>query len=193
MLFSRNDDAGQVEIKVFDQAVEWVENMNYLGFKMSSVDNNSYIDYITKDFNCKFNIFMGDFTSIKSSVKCDLFSTYCSSFYGSSLCDFRKLDNIEVQWRKAQRKIWSLPYRTHCNLLYNICKLKPPKVIFLTRFMKYFISNVASNNSVVKYIFQSSASENSRLGNNLRFIFHKLNLNDRCMSEYDYRGLAKQF
>ena len=128
---------------------------------------------------------MGDFTGNKSSLKCDLFSTYCSSFYGSNLCDLKKLDTLEVQWRKAQRRIWSLPYRTHCSLLYNICKLKPPKVIFLTRFMKYFLSNVASNNSVVEYVFQSSVSENSRLGNNLRFILHKLNLNNRCMILFD--------
>ena len=51
--------------------------------------------------------------------------------------------------------------------------------------MKYFLSNVASNNSVVEYIFQSSVSENSRLGNNFRFILHKLNLNNRCMSLFD--------
>ena len=167
--------------------MEWVVSMDYLGFKMSCVDNNSYIDTITKDFNFKFNIFMGDFNGIKSKLKCNLFSTYCSSFYGSNLCDFKKLDYLEVQWRKAQRRIWSLSYRTHCSLVYNVCKLKPPKVVFLTRFIKYFLTNVASSNSVVEYIFRSSVNENSRMGNNLRYILHKLNFNNRYMSIDDLK------
>ena len=191
MIFSRDKSIVQVEIKVFNEVVEIVESMNYLGFKMSSGIEDSYLGAIIKDFNVKFNIFMGDFQGIKSKLKCELFSTYCTSYYGSNLCDFHRLDSLEVQWRKALRRIWILPYRAHCNLLYNVCKLNSPKVLFLTRFMRYFLTNVASSNSVVKYIFQSATRENSRLGNNLRYILHKVNLNvrDMTINEWNYNDI----
>ena len=124
---------------------------------------------------------MGDFQGIKSQLKCDLFSVYCISYYGSNLCDLHHLESVEVQWRKALRRIWYLPWRTHCSLLYNLCNLKPPRILFLTRFIKYFFKNVASENSVVKYIFQSAIKENSRLGNNLRYIL--------CKIKYDVHNL----
>ena len=181
MLFSSSDTDGQVDIRVFNETVEWVNNMDYLGFKMSNKGDDSYLDSVVKDFNCKFNIFMGDFQGIKSQLKCDLFSVYCTSYYGSNLCDLHHLESVEVQWRKALRRIWYLPWRTHCSLLYNLCNLKPPRILFLTRFIKYFFKNVASENSVVKYIFQSAIKENSRLGNNLRYIL--------CKIKYDVHNL----
>ena len=49
---------------------------------MSNGTDDSYLGAIIKDFNIKFNIFMGDFQGIKSKLKCDLFSTYCTSYYG---------------------------------------------------------------------------------------------------------------
>ena len=57
--------------------------------------------------------------------------------------------------------------------------------------MRYFLTNVASDNSVVKYIFQSATRENSRLGNNLRYILHKVNLNvrDRTIKEWNYKDI----
>ena len=57
--------------------------------------------------------------------------------------------------------------------------------------MRYFLTNVASSNSVVKYIFQSATRENSRLGNNLRYILHKVNLNvrDMTINEWNYNDI----
>ena len=70
MIFSRDNSIVQTEIKVFNEVVEIVESMNYLGFKMSSGIDDSYLDTIIKDFNVKFNIFMGYFQGIKSKLKC---------------------------------------------------------------------------------------------------------------------------
>ena len=191
MLFSRDDNDVHAEINFFNETVELVDSMNYLGFKMSSRIGDSYLDGIIKDFNVKFNIFMGDFQGIKSKLKCDLFSTYCTSYYGSNLCNFHRLDSLEVQWRKALRRIWIVPNRTHCNLLYNVCKLNPPKVLFLTRFIRYFLTNVLSENSVVKYVFQSAVKENSILGNNFRYVLHKVNINvqDMTLHELNYNEI----
>ena len=45
--------------------------------------------------------------------------------YGSQIWAFNKncLNKFYVAWRKAIRRIWKLPYRTHNNLLHliNLC------------------------------------------------------------------------
>ena len=45
----------------------------------------------------------------------------------------------------------------------------------------------------MKYIFQSATRENSRLGNNLRYILHKVNLNvrDMTINEWNYNEIYK--
>ena len=74
------------------------------------------------------------------------------------------------------RRIWGLPWRAHCNLVHNICKLLPPEVIFLKRFVKFFFDNLESDNNVINYIFRSAITSNSRLGSNYRYIMHKCNV-----------------
>ena len=98
-----------------------------------------------KDFNPKCNIFMGDFDKIDSCLKNELFSVYCTSFYGSHMCNLRKVEAVDIQWRKVMRRIWGLPYRTHCALLPHICKLLPPKVLFMIRFIFFYMNNVFSD------------------------------------------------
>ena len=59
--------------------------------------------------------------------------------------------------------------------------------------MRYFSTNVESNNSIVRYIFQSAVREDSRLGNNLRYILHKVNFNvrDIIVNEINHMEICK--
>ena len=111
-----------------------------------------------------------------SVLKNNLLPLYCTSYYGSHLCDIRNLEGINVQWRKAIRRLWGLPYRAHCNLVYSISKLLPPEVIFLKRFVKFFYNGLKSDNNVISYLFRASITNNSRLGLNYRYILYKLNI-----------------
>ena len=43
----------------------------------------------------------------------------------------------------------------------------------MTRFVKYFISNLSSENKVVKFIFRAALTNDSLLGNNFRYILYK--------------------
>ena len=57
-----------------------------------------------------------------------LFSSYCMNVYSSSLWRHNNLRNIErfcISWRKAIRKLWKIPYRTHNDLVYLINKCDP--------------------------------------------------------------------
>ena len=118
---------------------------------------------------------MSDFNKVTSKLKNELFNTYCCSYYGSSLCKFQDLDLIDIQWKKAVRRIWKLPNRARSMLLPHISKSLPPSLCFIKSFIKFYLNNLHSSNSVVKYVFQS-ALNNTRLGINIRYILFKHNL-----------------
>ena len=162
---------------VNSEKVEVVNELNYLGFMISNKPGDTCLTNLIKDFNCKFNSFLGNFNQLTSSLKNKLFSVYCTSYYGSHLCNLKNVEDINIQWRKAIRRVWGLPYRAHNNLLYHICKYLPPEIDFYKRFVKYYFNAVKSDNKLISHIFRSAMTNDSMLGSNIRFILHKFNVN----------------
>ena len=144
---------------------------------ISSNHGDICLTNLIKDFNFKVNCFLGNFNQLTSELKNKLFSVYCSSYYGSHLCNLHQLENINTQWRCAIRRVWGLPYRAHNNLLFHICKFLPPEVEFHKRFVQFYFNCIKSDNDLVNYVFRSALTNDSRLGSNIRFILHKFNIN----------------
>ena len=119
---------------------------------------------------------MSDSNKVTSKLKNELFNTYCCSFYGSKLCKFQNLNHIDIQWKKAIRRIWKLPCRARSVLLPHVSNSLPPSMCFIKCFVKFYLNNMQSSNSVVNYVFQSALSNDTRLGNNIRYILYKHNL-----------------
>ena len=190
ILFKRKDDIQNPNVYIHSEKVNIVNEIEYLGLIISNSNNGVCESDLVKDFNIKLNSFLGNFNQLTSVLKNKLFPLYCSSYYGSHLCDLQNLNDINVQWRKAIRRIWGLPWRAHCNLLYNISKLLPPEIIFLKRFVKFFFDNLESENNVINYIFRAATTNNSRLGFNYRHIFHKLNISFNVHIT-DYKTVSK--
>ena len=55
-----------------------------------------------------------------------------------------------MAWRKSIRLLWSLPYRTHCNLLPIICDDLPVEYQLHIRFLKSIKSNINTDDELVK-------------------------------------------
>ena len=106
MIFSRNLDKPMIDVKVFGETVDIVDEITYLGIKLSTkIEDDVTLEYVIKDFNTKFNTFIGDFNNIQSDLKSKLFSVYCSSFYGSHMCNMHNMESADIKWRKAIRRI----------------------------------------------------------------------------------------
>jgi len=134
---------------------------------------------VSKDFNIKFNSFMADFGKIHSDVKNNLFFKYCTSYYGSNMCslyDVRGMDRLYIDWRKAIRRIWKLPGRTHNSLLPHISNSVPPDIMLHKHFSNFVSSGLCSENKVANFMFNLCLRSNSRMGRNVRFIANKYNL-----------------
>ena len=160
-------------ITVGNESVPWVDNLLYLGHHIKSNRSASVIDYIKYDFVRKFNCFNADLKNIRSDLKSDMLQKYCMSLYGILFCDLSNNSEVDIickEWRKAMRKVWSLPWRTHGRYLSHIAECKPVIIQLYQRFVRFFTAGIKCKNSIVKSIFCQAQYSQSRLGRNFRHI-----------------------
>jgi hypothetical protein len=179
MCVPSNGNDVNISVKVGQQLVQCVDNIEYLGHFISRNRTESLTDYIRRDFIGKFNSVLADFSNVKSEIKQQLVEKYCYSFYGSHFCDFRSNDitTLNIMWRKSVRRTWQLPYRTHNNLLPFIADCMPLDMLFHQRFYKFFTKNIMSDNRIISFIFENAAISRSRIGRNYRFVRQKYGAN----------------
>ena len=107
-------------------------------------------------------MFFAHFKNANSYIRNFLFNKYCTSFYGAVLLPLfdDSLKYLCTSWRKAMRRVWRIPWRTHCNMLPHIAKVMDPDLILAKRFIK-FINNVAnSGNNTVNTISNMGLQSN---------------------------------
>jgi hypothetical protein len=83
------------------------------------LSNNDDILKGRNDFVGQVNNVLGFFRKVKSCNVYKLCQSYCMTLYG---CELWLLSNTHtedlcVSWRKSLRRVWKLPYTTHCYLL----------------------------------------------------------------------------
>ena len=76
------------------------------------------------------------------------------SLYGTPLWDLSSLyiDRFYVSWRKAIRKIFNIPYRTHCKLLHLETQVLPIDMQLHIRTVKFLKSITMSGNDYRKNV-----------------------------------------
>ena len=82
-----------------------------------------------------------------------------------------------VRWRMALRRIWNLPFNTHCDLLPLLTSLSPIDIKLKCRFVKFYRSLVNSNNTLIKYLSNvNTFSCYSTMSKNLNMVLQELDL-----------------
>ena len=121
---------------------------------MSRDITDKHIHSAVHGFYRKSNEVLLDFASLTSDVKSSLFSTYCLDAYGSSLWDYSSqcVKIFYVAWRKVVRRIWSLPYTTHCDTLPIINNTDSIELALEKRCVKFIWSCLNSSNAVVRNV-----------------------------------------
>ena len=166
-------------IKVKGEVVPVCTKAKYLGNILSTTNDSDMINEGIQNFNINLNIFLSKFGTCKVLVKDKLFNQYCCSYYGSQLWPLYNQDfkNVCTKWRKAIRRIWGLPFNTHCNLLPLISEQNPIEIALTNRFVKFFKSLLDSDNCMVSYMARLQ-SQNCRsiFGQNARHAVVNYNL-----------------
>ena len=181
----RNNSYVDFAVVVNNESVKVVETMDYLGHTIVNDRHDSLINSVKREYVTKINSCLGDFHDISSKVLYNLCTKYCESLYGVHICDIGNIDSFCTEWRKALRRIWKIPPRTHSCLLPHIAQCLPIDIIIYQRFYHFFISGLMSENGTVQFMFRMALNSYSRIGNNIRLVLFKVGFSVnqiRCIS-----------
>ena len=138
------------------------------------------LDSAIIDLNVKTNNLLSEFSFSESSTLSRLFKSYCMNVYGSSLWRYNNHNNIErfcIAWRKAIRRLWKIPYRTHNALVYLINESNSISIILEKRCVKFLWNLLNSDNVLFRRICRYSIyNSNTTMGENIRYFTYKYNV-----------------
>ena len=174
------------EVMVNGEKVVLCTKAHYLGILLNTEDKYDAVEDGILNFNISFNRFLSNFNTCCASVKNKLIQQYCCSYYGSQLWPLfnNKFDKICVKWRKAIRRIWNLPYRTHCNMLPVIADHYPIEITLECKFVNFVKTLAKSNNNSVAYMANYMRSDcQSTYGHNIRHLYVKYDITyEECLN-----------
>ena len=113
------------------------------------------------DFIGQVNDVLCFFGKVSCDVKARLFRAYCTSFYGCELWDLSggSLSAFCTAWRKASRRIWNLPCRTHT---VTYCRFYVIACRYSTKYAeghKFLQTCSFHNTSLIRSVAQFSLTE----------------------------------
>ena len=180
-----NNDPPPV-IKINGKQVKSVDSVTHLGHDINSNIFNCEATKCIRDFHTQFNSFLGNFNNTTSYMRNYLFFKYCSSFYGSQFLPIYNdtMNTLVRAWQVAVRRVWRVPWRTHCNLLPHIAGVIPPELSFAKRAISFTKLLLNSNNKTVKMITGMGLyGKHSIIGANARHLIYKYDLNCKVVDQ----------
>ena len=160
---------------VGNNPIENVDSFTHLGHVITDqlIDNAGILKR-RSDFVGQANNVLCFFNKLTSSVKNKLFRSYCMSMYG---CELWLLSNdhikdLCVSWRKSLRRIWGLPYDSHCYLLPLLSQCLPLADEICRRSLNFIKTCICNNSSLVRAVTNYGIQYgryNSVLGHNVLY------------------------
>ena len=148
-------------ISIDGNVLQSVDEAVHLGYHVSVINKDCMLQHAISHFWRSFNIFRADFGRLYPEIQCDLFITYCSSFYGApfwNICS-ATFKQLCAAWRKCLRKIWRVHPMTHCDVIALLSHCKPMEIGIQQRFCK-FVANIFQNGTPVLRTIVSTALNN---------------------------------
>ncbi len=144
LLFGNHDEKPTVTF--MGEPIDIVDHEKHLGNIIGSKKQQIHDCICT--FNSKLNMIYSHFKHVDQDVLYGIFKTYCMPLYGSQLWDYNNkyVDSFYVAWRKGVRRLFNLPYNTHCNLLPYICNDLPPTFQLYRRVISFLKGLSVSHN-----------------------------------------------
>ncbi len=120
-----------------------------------------------------------EFAFAHPKYRAKLLQIYGTRFYGSNLWDLysKEFMSLGKTWNVAIRKVYNVPFQTHCRFLQHVSQLKHVTHMLKSTFFKFMVANLVEKNMHVAYVanlcFRNAMSTSGR------------NIN-KIMSEYKF-------
>ena len=177
-----------MEMTMEDRIIPWETSVNHLGNILScNLEDLDDINLKIGQFYSQCNKLNAAFPDGSRVVISNLFTKYCSSFYGAQAWDLSKscINKVYIAWNKAVRRLLKLPYCTHRYLLGPLLQSSNVNVQFVNRFIKLYFNMLNSTNSYIyNMAIRCRSSSNSCMGANALYIYNEFNIlllhNSKC-------------
>ena len=173
--------------------IENVSNVKHLGHILTGdlLDSKDIIIIAqTAVYNRNANAILSDFKYIASQIRVNIKQSYCTSFYGSQLCDLSSntIERLCTSWRKAM----NIHTRTHCVYVPLLCNCLPLRMQLETRSVKFYVHGLNSKNDVFCFLMRSATlNRMSTIGTNIINILFKYKISPHKMYQSTYASVAK--
>ena len=180
LVFRHSGDASADQsIQVGNSVVTEILCDTHLGHKLSTVELDRVIvqDSI-RSFWGFYNSMITDFGHVRPYLLCNLFKTYCCSYYGSPIWDMSKsIDKIGSTWRCALKRFWNVPRETHREIITLLSDSILIALCLYKRFLK-FVKVAHNGPSITTKSVMKIAVHNpmSTFGKNCNLISHSFDL-----------------
>ena len=112
-----------INFEINQNVIPLVSKVKHLGHVLyDNAGGDIDVNYIMETFNKSVNMLLADMGHVPSTILGKLFISYCNSLYGIVLSNVsnKMFDKMCIAWRKAVRKIYRIPWRSHNYLLHLI-------------------------------------------------------------------------
>ncbi len=155
------------------QFINCVTSVTHLGHVVChDLSDDLDIQKCQRDFVRRANGVLLRFGFCTPTVLTRLLRSYCMSFYGCALWNLnhKMIKCLEVCMNKVLRRIWSLPYDCHTDILHSVSGCYSIVNVCYNRFCKLFQAAVSSGNCIVHHVFHdASFSCRNAIGFNHKF------------------------
>ena len=128
---------------------------------------------MANDMTWRVYSLISNFSYCSVEVRRKLFMSFCTSFYGIYLLDLqsRDFENFYTAWRKAIRKVFMVPARTHSRLLPGIAECLPIKDQICERLVRFAKSCQSGSNPCILLLINMALHDSgSYMSNGLNAI-----------------------
>ena len=152
--------------------IESVPYVKHLGRSIGKSDSDN-IDCGISDLISRTNFVLSKFHMCSSDVKNYLFKSY----FGCCLWPLsgKHIDKFYCAWRKCVRRIWKVPYDTHCYLIKYLYGYIDIKFQILLRFCNFYMKMLNHGNIILSMCAKLAAASNSSVGKSRRYLLYILN------------------
>ena len=171
-------------VKLNNEIIQYVPKAIHLGSYIGEGSCHANVTKAVNDLYVRANSLSSHFKFASYQVKLNLFNSYCSSFYGSSLWNLNCIESLCVAYRKCIRMLLGIAHRTHCRFVYKLINRPDLETQLLTRFVKFWNCSFESENEIVSLCCHTSLlpTSTSSVANNMKLLVRKLNLSQPFLS-----------
>ena len=189
-------------MKLCGNPLPWVDNVKHLGITVTNCLDGCQKDAMSKRarFIQRSNELLQEFHFAHVDTKVKLNTVYNSHFTGSNCWDLtgRACEMLEATYNRNIKLTYNLPYPTHRNLLPEISKQKPLRIVLAKRFLTFTEKLRISEKPVLRSMSRLVEHDVQTVtGRNLRRILfltdkpdiHKLQASD--MDDVNFYGVPE--